>query len=256
MEWTDQALVLSARPYGEASALVCLLTEARGRHNGLVRAANTSPGANPGAKSRAAFRGVVEPGTQVSARWRARLQDRLGRFALEPVRSYGVAVLDQPERLAALVSACALVEAGLPEREPHPAVYHGLVALLEALDQPLWAEATVRWELGLLAELGFGLELSRCAVSGVSHGLVAVSPRTGRAVSHAVAEPWGGRLLALPGFLVGQGGGGAEEVRQGLALTGFFLNQHLHGGLPPARRRLAERAGRVASNLLVKPGNS
>ncbi len=244
MEWTDQALVLSARPQGESSALVTLLTEARGRHAGLVRGART-----------ANRRATVEPGTLARARWRARLPEQLGTLTLEPLSSYGAALLDQPERLAALVSACALVEAGLREREPHPALYHGLLALFEALEHPAWAEATVRWELGLLAELGFGLDLSRCAVTGSAEDLVAVSPRSGRAVSRAAAGPWGDRLLPLPPFLAGRGGGGAGEVRQGLALTGWFLDRHLQGGLPPARRRFAERAGREPPDLVVKPGS-
>ena len=244
MEWSDQALVLSARPQGETSALVSLLTESRGRHAGLVRGART-----------AHRRATVEPGMLAAARWRARLPEQLGSLTLEPLRAYGAALLDQPERLAALVSACALVEAGLSEREPHPALFRALLALFDALDQPAWAEATVRWELGLLAELGFGLDLTRCAVTGVGEDLVAVSPRSGRAVSRAAAGPWGDRLLPLPPFLLGQGGGGAEEVRQGLALTGYFLDRHLQGGLPPARRRLAERAGRAPPDLVVKPGS-
>ena len=243
MEWLDQALVLSARPQGETSALVCLFTETRGRHAGLVRGART-----------AARRATVEPGTLVLARWRARLPEQLGTLTLEPLRSHGAALLDQPDRLAALVSSCALVEAGLSEHEPHPALYHGLLALFEALEHPAWAEATVRWELGLLAELGFGLDLSCCAVTGSRGELVAVSPRSGRAVSRAAAGPWADRLLPLPGFLAGEGGGGPEAVRQGLALTGYFLDRHLHGGLPPARRRFAERAGRASPDLVVKPG--
>ena len=227
-EWRDQAVVLSARPHGETSAVVCLLTETRGRHAGLVRG-----GRSP------RQRATLEPGTLVSASWRARLPDALGTFALEPLRAYGAAVFERPEPLAALVSACALTEAGLPEREPHPALFHGLIALLDALDQPAWGEATVRWEVGLLAELGFGLDLSRCAVTGGTDDLIAVSPRTGRAVSRGAAEPWADRLLPLPAFLTGRGNGGREEVRQGFALTGHFLERCLEGGLPPARRRLA-----------------
>ena len=231
-DWQDQAVVLSARPHGETSAVVSLLTGIRGRHAGLVR----------GGRSHRQ-RGTLEPGTLVSARWHARLPDSLGTLALEPLRAYGAALLDRPEPLAALVSACALIEAGLHEREPHPALFHGLVALLDALDQPAWGEATVRWEVGLLAELGFGLDLSRCAVTGGSDDLVAVSPRTGRAVCRGAAEPWADRLLPLPGFLTGSGSGGPEEVRQGFVLTGHFLDRCLETGLPPARRRLAAVIG-------------
>jgi DNA repair protein RecO (recombination protein O) len=227
MEWSDDAVVLSARRQGEDSALVMLLTGEHGRHAGLVR----------GGQNRRR-RGVLEPGTLVRARWRARLPDQLGTLALEPTRSLGAALFDLPDRLAALVSACALLEVGLSEREPHPALYQAVLALFEALEQPAWAEAYVRWEVGLLGELGFGLDLSACAVTGDTADLSHVSPRTGRAVSRTVATPWADRLLVLPGFLRGQGGGPAD-VAAGLALTGHFLDCHLPGGLPEARRRLA-----------------
>lgn len=244
MDWRDDAIVLSARSQGETSAVASLLTAGRGRHGGLVRG-----GRSGGARA------ALEPGTLVQARWRARLPEHLGTLTVEPVRAYGVALLDRPERLAAVVSACALVEAGLPEREPHPALYAALLALFEALEHPAWAEATVRWEVGLLAELGFGLDLERCAVTGERAELVAVSPRSGRAVCRRAAEPWGDRLLPLPGFLTAAGGaGGADEVRRGLALTGYFLDRHLPRGLPPARRRLAERYGRASHDMVGNSG--
>jgi DNA repair protein RecO (recombination protein O) len=234
MEWTDDAVVLSIRPHGETSVLAKLLTWDRGRHAGLVRGGRGSR-----------QRGGLEPGTLVSARWRGRLSEELGTLTLEPVRSYGAALFDRQDRLAALLSACSLLDAGLPEREPHPGLYQAVLALFSALEEPVWAEAYVRWEVGLLAELGFGLDLTVCAVSGDTGDLSHVSPRTGRAVSRTVAAPWGNRLLALPGFLLGQGGGPTEVVK-GLALTGHFLNRYLPDGLPAARRRLAERYGRSA----------
>ncbi len=154
-------------------------------------------------------------------------------------------MLDDPARLAALSAAAAVSDSALPEREPHAACYEGFLALLEALSGAHWAEVYVRWELALLAELGFGLDLSACAAGGANDQLAYVSPRTGRAVSLAAGEPYRERLLRLPGFLSGRGGGGPEEVAQGLALTGFFLERHVfaahHRGLPAARRRLAER---------------
>ncbi|HYD67443.1 DNA repair protein RecO, partial [Azospirillum sp.] len=138
--------------------------------------------------------------------------------------------------------------AALPEREPHPALFDGLLALLDVLDTaPAWPEAYVRWEVGLLGELGFGLDLDRCAVTGSNDYLAFVSPRTGRAVSAAVGEPFRDRLLPLPGFLIGRGFGGREEVAEGLRLTAFFLERHvLNAPLPPARVRLADRLGRAA----------
>lgn len=237
MEWSDQGIVLSSRAHGETAAVVTLLAREHGRHAGLVMGGRSSR-----------QRGHTEPGSVVAARWRGRLAEHLGTYVLEPLRGFAAGLLDDPPRLAALTSACALVEAALPERQPHPALYDGLSALFEVLDgAPAWAEAYVRWEVGLLAELGFGLDLERCAVTGdvvagSNEYLAFVSPRTGRAVSVSAGEPYRDRLLPLPGFLIGRGVGGAEEVAAGLRLTGHFLERHLlNAPLPPARERLAAR---------------
>lgn len=235
MDWTDRGVVLSARPHGEAAAVAVLLTRDHGRHGGLVQGGRSSR-----------QRGNLEPGTLVAARWRGRLAEHLGTYTLEPMHGYAAALLDDPLRLAALTAACALVEAALPEREPHPAVFDGLVALLDVLEGAAWPEAYVRWEIGLLAELGFGLDLDRCALTGSNDYLAYVSPRTGRAVSASAGEPYRDRLLPLPGFLVGRGGGGRDETLAGLRLTGHFLERHLlNGPLPPARMRLVERLDRL-----------
>jgi DNA repair protein RecO (recombination protein O) len=233
MEWLDQAIVLSARPHGETSAVVTLLTQEHGRHAGLVRGGQNS-------KSRA----IYQTGNQVRAQWRARLADHLGSLICEPMESHAARLFDDPRRLAALSAAAAVSERALPEREPHPACFHGFLALLEAMAGDHWAEAYVRWELALLAELGFGLDLSRCAAGGDNDQLAYVSPRTGRAVSLGAGEPYRERLLVLPGFLVGRGGGGPLEVGAGLAVTGYFLERHVFHpqdrALPQARRRLAD----------------
>jgi len=234
MHWTDTGIILSVRPHGETSAVVQVLTRERGRHAGLVRGAQ---GKRLG--------GVYQPGNQVAVRWSGRLAEHLGNFDCELVEGYAARVLDDPARLATLTAAAAVSERALPEREPHPACYDGFLALLEALSGDHWAEVYVRWELALLGELGFGLDLSACAGGGANDQLAYVSPRTGRAVSLAAGEPYRDRLLALPGFLAGRGGGGLAEVAQGLALTGFFLERHVfaphHQAPPMARRRLAER---------------
>lgn len=234
MHWNDQGIVLSARPHGESSAVVHLLTREQGRHAGLVR----------GAWGKRA-RGVYLPGNLVAARWGGRLAEHLGTYTCELVESYAARVLDEPARLAALSSAAILSERALPEREPHAACFEGFLALLDALPGDHWAEAYVRWELALLAELGFGLDMTSCAGGGANDQLAYVSPKSGRAVSLAAGEPYRDRLLPLPGFLSGRGGGGQGEVAQGLALTGFFLERHVfgpdHQPLPAARRRLAER---------------
>lgn len=244
MEWSDDAIVLSARAYGETAALVAVLTRDHGRSVGML------PGGQ-GARRRPA----LEPGAHVHVRWRGRSPDGLGTWGMELESAVAARFLDDPGRLAALASACALCDACLPDREPHPALFDGLLALFTVLDGPAWGEATVRWEIGLLAELGFALDLSACAVTGTPAGadgvndvLTHVSPRSGRAVSASAAEPYLDKLLPLPGFLAGRGGGGAGEVAAGLALTGYFLERSaLHGPLPPPRLRLADIVRRAAA---------
>ena len=234
IEWSDQGIVLSARPHGETAAVVQLLTLQHGRHAGLLR----------GGQGRQA-RGVLQPGNRVAATWRARLAEHLGTYGFELEASHAARLMDDPGRLAALTSAAAVSERALPEREPHAACYEGFLALLEALEGDHWAEAYVGWELALLAELGFGLDLRSCAAGGANDQLAYVSPRTGRAVSLAAGEPYRERLLPLPGFLAGHGGGGRDEVAKGLGLTGFFLARFVFGPqdrpLPPPRQRLADR---------------
>jgi len=234
MHWSDEGIVLSARAHGENGAIVQLLTREHGRHAGLVR----------GGQGRRA-RGVLQPGNLVAAQWSGRLAEHLGSYVCEPLAAYAARVLDDPERLAALSAAAAVCEAALPEREAHGPCFEGLRALLEALPGDHWAEVYVHWELGLLAELGFGLDLEKCVAGGANDQLAYVSPKSGRAVSLAAGEPYRDKLLPLPGFLAGRSGGGAAEVAQGLALTGFFLERFVfaphHRPPPAARQRLAER---------------
>lgn len=237
--WQDDGLVLTARPHGETSAVVSVLTRAHGRCLGAL------PGGQ--SRSRAA---LLQPGQRVLAGWRARLAEQLGTYTLESAGGWPVALLDDPAALAALASACAMTDAAVPERAPYPRLYDGLLALMDALGTPgsAWSYAYVRWEVGLLAELGYGLDLTACAVTGTTGSLSHVSPRTGRAVCAEVAAPYRERLLPLPAFLGGGGEGGAAtlpaDVQDGLALTGFFFTQHVLAGrstaLPAARLRLAE----------------
>lgn len=244
MEWRDEGIVLAARRHGEASLVVSLLTPGHGRHAGLVRG---------GGSARAG--GIYQPGNRVSAHWRARLEEHLGNFRCELVAGEAARLLDDPPRLAALASACALIEAGLPERAPHPALYQGTLALIEALPGPVWGRAYVGWEVALLAELGFGLDLGACAATGVTEGLAYVSPKSGRAVSLAAGAPWHDRLLPLPRFLVDPAvTAEGAEILAGLRLTGHFLEVHLFGAsdrpLPAARGRLLERLRRGAGRLV------
>lgn len=234
IEWSEEAVLLAARPHGEDAVVAQVLTAEHGRHAGLVR----------GGQGRR-LRGLLQPGNRLQVTWRARLSDHLGGFSVELLQADAARFLDDPARLAALSAALAILERALPEREPHPACYHGLLALIDALDGDHWGEVYVRWELAVLADLGFGLELERCAAGGDVRRLSYVSPRSGRALSEAAGEPYRDRLIPLPEFLAGRGGGGPAQIAQGLRLTGYFLERNLfhpqERNLPPARQRLSER---------------
>ncbi|MDA1088993.1 MAG: DNA repair protein RecO [Proteobacteria bacterium] len=235
MDWTDDGIVLSAKKHGETSSIVCLLTREHGRHLGLVRG---------GAGKKA--RGILQPGNRVEARWRARLAEHLGTYSCEMTEAFAATVLRDPLKLAGLSAACAITEGALAEREPHQPIFDGLLALIGSLQQENWPSAYVKWELGLLGEIGFALDLSTCAATGQNDQLAYVSPKSGRAVSLAAAEPYKKKLLVLPGFLLQSGAfGTAKEVADGLALTAYFLERDVYGhtknGLPAARNRLTER---------------
>ena len=235
MEWTDRGIVVACRPHGESAAIVSLLTAERGRHVGLVR----------GGRGRRA-RGLYQPGNLLRATWRARLAEHLGSYTGELERAVAAEVMNDADRLAALAAACAVAEWALPERQPHRSIHAGLLALVDALATAAWPTVYVKWELGVLRELGFGLDLGRCAVTGASDGLVYVSPRTGRALSASAAAPHRDGLLALPAFLREAGGvGRGRDIDNGLTLTAHFLAHHVFAprgrALPAARNRLAAR---------------
>jgi DNA repair protein RecO (recombination protein O) len=234
MEWSDEGVVLSVRPHGETAAVVDLFTRAHGRHLGLVH----------GGRSRK-LRPVLQIGNHVDATWKARLADNLGHFGIELRKAFAAPLMDDPAALAAMTSMASLVRL-LPERDPHPNLFEITLFVLGFLGEAdVWPALVVRWELALLDELGFGLDLARCAATGATAGLIYVSPKSGRAVSAAAGEPYKDRLLALPGFLrAGAAGGGAgrEDVLAGFALTGHFLEARAllpHGlAMPEARGRL------------------
>src|SRR6266478_4531763 len=244
MEWRDTGFVLSARRHGESGLIVELLTKEHGRHAGLVRG-----GQSP------RRRAVLQPGNSVAASWRGRLPQHLGTLDCELIEAHAARFLDDPDRLAALGAATALLLATLPEREPHADLYASLAGLLNALDSGEWAQSYVVWECDLLAGLGFGLDLGRCAATGANDDLAYVSPRTGRAVSRAAGQPYHDKLLPLPGFLWREVPASRAEIVAGLALTQYFLLHHVlapHGGkLPEARERLAERMRRSATAGII-----
>lgn len=249
MDWQDTGIVLSAKRHGETSAIVRILTSEHGMHAGLVRG---------GFSKRQ--RANVEPGNRVSVTWRGRLAEHLGAFSLETIHAHGAQVLDYPDRLAALAAATSVAQAALPEREPHKATFDALEIFLNALENDAfcdnvcaWGSLYVKWEVGVLSELGFRLDVSACASSGVTEDLIWVSPKSARAVSRTAGEPYRDQLLPLPDFLKADGSiaQSLDDVLKGLKLTGYFLDRHLFSPfdktMPSARGRLVERLAHLKS---------
>ena len=240
MEWRDQGILLSERRHGETAAIIEVFTEAHGRHAGVVRG---------GASRKIAP--ILQPGAQLKLTWRARLEDHIGTFQVEPLRSRAAQAMSGRLALAGLNAVCALLVFCLPEREAHPALYRQSEQLLDLLGQDdIWPLAYMRWEMALLEETGFGLDLSRCAVTGGTEDLVYVSPKSGRAVSEGAAGEWADRMLALPPCLRGEGDASDSEVREALRTLGYFLEHKLapslgHLPLPQARVRFVEAFERV-----------
>lgn len=240
MDWRDQGVLLAVRKHGENAAIIEMFTPDHGRHAGVVRG---------GAGRR--MGPILQPGAQLDVVWRARLEDHLGAYTVEPLRARAADVLGDPLALAGLTAVCSVLAFCLPEREPHPGLYARSVAMLDALGADQWGYGYLRWELALLDEMGFGLDLSACAVTGRNDDLTYISPRTGRAVTRTGAGEWADRLLPLPASLLGGGAAGKEDVLQGLAVTGHFLSAHLAKALgdrplPAARARLVDRLARTA----------
>jgi DNA repair protein RecO (recombination protein O) len=233
MHWSDEGVVLSVRPHGEAGAVLELFTRAHGRHLGLVH----------GGRSRK-LRPLLQTGNHVDASWKARLADHLGHFTLELRKSYAAQVMEDKAALAAMTSMATLVRL-LPERDPHPSLFEVTLFVLGYLDDPgVWPALVVRWELALLEELGYGLDLASCAATGKTTGLAYVSPKSGRAVSAEAGAPYRDRLLALPSFLRAEAAREVtgQDVEAGFTLTGHFLEARVlrprETDLPEARSRL------------------
>ena len=240
MDWTDEGIILGVRPHGETASVVELLTRDHGRHLGLVH----------GGRSRR-MRPVLQPGNHVEVSWKARLAEQLGHMALESRRAFAAEVMDHPLPLAGLASLTALARL-LPERDPHPSLYEVSLFVLGYLDEPeVWPALLVRWELALLDELGFGLDLTACAATGANDDLIYVSPKSGRAVSASAGEPYADRLLTLPPFLRGrsQGTVSQSDIAAGFALTGHFLQTRILG---PREETLPEVRGRL-TDMLLRP---
>lgn len=236
MEWSDEGIVLGIRRHGEANAIVELLTRGHGRHLGLVRGA-----------AGARLRPTLQPGNTVAATWRARLDEHLGFYAIDGIRLRAATMLASSHAVYGVTHLASLARL-LPERDPHEDMYEMLEAILDDFDDLASAAVhVVRFELAMLTELGFGLDLTSCAATGVTQDLVYVSPKSGNAVSRQAGEPWQDRLLRLPSFLRDDGEGGFSErdLRDGFAITGLFLARHV---LEPRGQRLSDaREGFLAA---------
>jgi DNA repair protein RecO (recombination protein O) len=238
MEWVDEAIVLGAKPFGESKAIAEVFARGHGRQGGVVHGGISKT-----------MRPVLQAGNVVRAGWKARLSEQLGFFSpMELVTPHASRLFDDALALACLTSAVALLRGSTAERQPYPGVYDALLFLIESLQSEHWPALYARFEIGLLAELGYGLDLSRCALSGATDDLAFVSPRSGRAASAQAGAPFADKLIRLPRFLTRSD---AEiesgDVADALALAGYFLERRVFDqkgeGVPDARRRLIERLG-------------
>ncbi len=239
MDWRDEGVLLSVRKHGEGSAIIEVLTEHHGRHAGVVRG---------GGSRRMAP--ILQPGAQLSVEWRARLEDHIGNFTIDPVKSRAAAIMSDRAALAAMGAVAALLTVGLAEREAHRALYHRTVDLLDALGEiPDWPSRYALWELALLTDAGYGLDFSVCAATGATQDLIYVSPKSGRSVSRAGGADWADKLLPLPRFLrLDAPDEDLVEVQAALRTTGHFLEAWfmptLGKQVPAARERFLSALSR------------
>lgn len=236
MRWQDEAIILSVRPHGETSAIVEVLARRHGRCLGLVR----------GGRSRR-LRPTLQAGNLVQANWRARLSDHLGNFGIELATGYAARAMAHRQCLALITTMCFFVSF-LPERDPHPSLFDAMAGVLAEMDGESWPPHYAHFELLLLQEMGFGLDLSECAATGTTDNLIYVSPKSARAVSATAGEPYKDKLLPLPRFVLHEGEPATlEEIAQSLRLTGYFLEKQL---LEAAGAHLPQERDQIAAQIL------
>ncbi len=243
MEWRDEGLIIGIRKHGETSVILEAMTPKHGRHLGLVR----------GGRSRR-MQPMLQPGNNVSLVWRARLDEHLGHYAVEVTKLRAANLMASAAALHGLNLLAALLRL-LAERDPHAALYEAALLIADHLeDTKIGPALLVRFELAVLAELGFGLDLSRCAATGVSEDLIYVSPKTGRAVSRQAGAPYVDRLLRLPGFLRGDAiveDSAQADLRDAFDLTAYFLERDVYGPrglcLPETRRAYLSEVAKVSA---------
>jgi DNA repair protein RecO (recombination protein O) len=245
MEWRDEGIVIGLRRHGETSVIVEAMTRAHGRHLGRVRGGRTSR-----------MSAALQPGNSLELVWRARLDEHLGAFQVEPIKLRAGSLLESALALAGLGHLGALLRL-LPERDPHEGLFDALRLIVDRLEDPALAPALMaRFEARILVECGFALDLETCALSGARENLIYVSPRTGRAVSASAGAPWRDKLLPLPAFLrpgAAAVSPDARDVEAAFRLTGFFLLRHLFAPrgltMPDSRRAFLAAVGKREREL-------
>ena len=238
MQWQDEAIILGVKRLGESSVIAEVMTRERGRHLGIVRSGRSR-----------SMQPVLQPGNLVEVTWRARLDEHIGDFRMEPISLRAARLMETATAVYGVQAMGALLRL-LPERDPHPHLYETLNVILENLENPTDAgELFVRFELAVLNDLGFGLDLLQCAATGTRDNLVYVSPRSGRAVSRDAGAPWADKMLALPDFLstVGSKAASRDSLDAAFRLTGFFLTRHVY--VPRGLTMTTSRDGFVQAAL-------
>lgn len=233
-QFSDQGVILSVRPHGESGAVIHLLTENHGKCGGYVN----------GAQSSSRLRSLLQPGNVVSCDWQSKSDGALGRFDVELEKDFISVIFDNHSAIQAVQSVCALIDMFLADHEEHSSLFNGTVAFLNIIKTPEWPAVYILWELAFLKEMGYGIDLSKCAVTGVNENLTHVSPKTGRAVCAKEAEPYKSKLLAIPNFMRGEPLAD-KDIELGLKLTGYFLIhrllQHSSFNNLPAQRQQLEK---------------
>lgn len=213
-QWNDTGIILESRSLGESKGIITLFTKDHGKCMGVV----------PGIHSKK-NRGL-QRGNHVDAMWSARLDDQMGRWQLEVVQDCSARIMFHKYSLQMVNTLCGLLKMALPERQSYPALYEKLSEVLHHIDAGNWAERYTKFELFFLAEIGFGLEIDVCTVSGVLDNLQWVSPKSGKAVSEEVGAPYADKLLLLPSFFSDGSTPQKDDIMQAMTLTGTFIKKH------------------------------